>query len=143
MILSVGNGSLYVDQRDTGIEEKSVLAEESVTTPTVFASTQPFQSRISSLSIPSANPQTPVLVNPTEMVESKPVHQLPVFNRSCSFRNVANSSIIHIRKFMGDEEKQYFHGIDERVSLISSSLPHAERIFFLHFSVRDNVIAFP
>ena len=125
MILTVGNGSSSMDKRGANNETEPTIPEESVATPTARVSDQPFQNHVLPLSIPSAGPQTTAQMKPTEMLKSKHIHHLPMFNRSCSFRTFTNYSGIHIRKFMGDEEKQYFHGMC--VCVADSQLPIPRR----------------
>ena len=51
MILSVGNGSFYVDELEADVDVKHILAEQSTPTPSVFPSTQLFWNRIPSISM--------------------------------------------------------------------------------------------
>ena len=142
MILSVGNGSFYVDKYEADVETKQILAEQSAPTPSVLPSTQSFRNRIPSIAMPSGSHMASVQTKPTESPKGKHAHHLPTFNRSCSFKTFAKSSGIHIRKFVGNDERSYSHGIHEGSSVISSSLSRSERLVFLHFSVRDNVLPF-
>lgn len=140
MILSVGNGSFYVDEREADVDVKHILAEQSTPTPSVFPSTQLFRNRIPSIVMPSESHMASVRTKPTKIPKGKHAHHLPTFNRSCSFKTFAKSSGIHIRKFVGDDERSYSHGIREGSSVISSSLSRSKQLVFLHFSVRDNVL---